>query len=56
MYGPITTLQCDGHLVKYILWTAFKMFDRDWHRVVDAQDILKMGIVFSFNGNRLIAI
>ena len=32
------------------------MLDRDWHRVVDAQDILKMGIVFSFNGNRLIAI
>lgn len=56
MYGPITTLRRDGHPVKHIPWTAFKMLDRDWRRVVDARDILEVGTVFSFDGNRLIAI
>jgi hypothetical protein len=56
MYGPITTLRHDGRLVKHIPWTAFKMLDRDWRRVVDARDILEVGIVSSFIGNELIAI
>ena len=54
MYGPITTLQREGHLVKHIPWTAFKMLDRDWRRVVDARDILEVGIPFSSDGHRLI--
>ena len=40
MYGPITTLRCDNRLVKHIPWSAFKMTDRDWTRVVDARNIL----------------
>jgi len=40
MYRPITTLRCDNRLVKHIPWTAFKMTDLDWVRVVDARDIL----------------
>ena len=40
MYGPITTLRCDNRLVKHIPWSAFKMSDQDWTRVVDARDIL----------------
>jgi hypothetical protein len=40
MYGPITTLCRDNCLVKHIPWTAFKMTDLDWVRVVDARDIL----------------
>ena len=40
MYGPITTLRRDNRLVKHIPWSAFKMTDRDWTRVVDAHDIL----------------
>ena len=40
MYGPITILRRDGHLVKKIPWTAFKLSDHDWHRVIDARDIL----------------
>ena len=40
MYGPITTLQRDNRLVKHIPWSAFKMSDQDWTRVVDAHDIL----------------
>ena len=40
MYGPITTLWRDNRLVKHIPWSAFKMTDRDWTRVVDARDIL----------------
>lgn len=40
MYRPIMRLRCDNHLVKHIPWTAFKIMDLDWVRVVDAQDIL----------------
>jgi len=40
MYGPITTLRRDNRLVKHIPWSAFKMSDQDWTRVVDARDIL----------------
>lgn len=40
MYGPITTLRCDNRLVKHIPWSAFKMADQDWLRVVDVRDIL----------------
>jgi hypothetical protein len=40
MYGPITTLRANNRLVKHISWSAFKLSDRDWHRVVDARDIL----------------
>jgi hypothetical protein len=36
MYGPITTVRRDNRLVKHIPWTAFKMSDLDWVRVVDA--------------------
>ena len=42
MYGPITTLRHDNRLVKHIPWSAFKMTDRDWTRVVDARDILRV--------------
>jgi len=41
MYGPITTLHGESRQVKHIPWTAFKLSDRDWHRVVDARDILE---------------
>ena len=40
MYGLITTLRHDNRLMKHIPWTAFKMTDLDWVRVVDACDIL----------------
>ena len=40
MYGPITTLCANNCLVKHIPWSAFKLSDQDWHRVVDACDIL----------------
>ena len=41
MYGPITTLRGERRQVKHIPWTAFKLSDRDWHRVIDARDILE---------------
>ena len=40
MYGPITMLWCNNHLVKHIPWSSFKMVESDWTRVVDASDIL----------------
>jgi hypothetical protein len=40
MYSPITTLRANNCLVKHIPWSAFKLSDRDWHRVVDARNIL----------------
>jgi len=39
-YGPITTLRANNRVTKHIPWSAFKLSDRDWHRVVDARDIL----------------
>ena len=41
-YGPFTALRCDNRLVKHIPWSAFKLGDRDWLRVVDARDILRV--------------
>ena len=40
MYGPITTLRRNNHVVKHIPWSAFKMGEQDWTRVTDARDIL----------------
>lgn len=40
MYGPITTLRRNNRVVKHIPWSAFKMTDNDWNRVIDARDIL----------------
>lgn len=40
MYGPITMLRRDNHVVKHIPWAAFKMVDHDWVCVIDARDIL----------------
>ena len=42
MYGPITMLRRDNRVVKHIPWSAFKMSDQDWCRVVDARDILQV--------------
>ena len=50
MYGPITTLRRDNQPVKHIPWTAFKLSDRDWHRVIDARDILEVHIPCSLFG------
>ena len=47
MYGPITTLRRNNRLVKHIPWSAFKMSDRDWTRVIDARDILGVSL-FNF--------
>lgn len=44
MYGPITTLRRDNRVVKHIPWSAFKMTDADWNRVIDARDILGVHI------------
>ena len=46
MYGPITTLRNNNRLVRRIPWSAFKMTDDDWNRVVDARDILGVGFLF----------
>jgi len=43
MYGPITTVRRENRVVKNIPWSAFKMVETDWTRVVDARDILGVG-------------
>ncbi|KAF8221475.1 hypothetical protein L208DRAFT_1074551, partial [Tricholoma matsutake] len=40
LYGPITTLRREGRIVKKILWSAFKLSNRDWMRVLDTRNIL----------------
>jgi hypothetical protein len=39
-FGYITTLRRDGHVVKHIPWSAFKLSEADWTRVQDAMAIL----------------
>ncbi|KAF8890903.1 hypothetical protein BD779DRAFT_1437956 [Infundibulicybe gibba] len=41
LYGPITTVRCDGRVVKHIPWSAFQLDDYDWARVFDAKEILR---------------
>jgi len=45
LYGPITTLQCDGQLTKNIPWVVFALDESDWAHVLDAKIILAV----SFN-------
>ena len=54
MYSPITMLRANNHLIKHIPWSAFKLSDRDWHRVVDTCDILGVGFPYSQFGHKLI--
>ena len=56
MYGPITTIRRENRLVKHIPWTAFKMTDLDWVRVVDARDILGVCMLVSIQESKLIII
>jgi hypothetical protein len=44
LYGPITMIRHNGRIAKKIAWTAFTLLDGDWERVMDARDILKVGI------------
>jgi hypothetical protein len=48
MYGPITTIRRDNRLVKHIPWSAFKMVELDWMRVIDARDILAVWLFLHF--------
>ena len=43
LYGPITTIRQNGRISKKIPWSAFTLMDRDWERVKDLRDILKVG-------------
>lgn len=49
MYGLIMTLCHNNCLVKHIPWTAFKMTDLDWVRVVDTHNILGVHTYVGFN-------
>ncbi|KAG6905515.1 hypothetical protein DXG01_002278 [Tephrocybe rancida] len=40
LFGPITTLQKNNHIMKHIDWVAFKLLDNNWARVIDTRDIL----------------
>ena len=40
IFGPIATLQRENCIVKHLPWSAFKLADNDWQRVVDVRDIL----------------
>jgi len=41
-YGPITTIRCEGRIIKHILWSAFTLSEGDWERVKEAGQILDM--------------
>jgi hypothetical protein len=56
MYGPITTLRRDNCLVKRLPWTAFKLAEPDWLRVIDARDILGVSKLFSIWEQELIVL
>jgi len=42
IFGPITTLRRENRVVKHLPWSAFKLTDSDWQRVVDVRDILQV--------------
>ncbi len=52
MYGPVTTLRRNNRVVKHIPWTAFRLSDVDWIRVIDARDILGVSFPCSLFGPR----
>jgi hypothetical protein len=48
LYGPITTIRQNNHLVKKIPWSVFRLSDDDWQLVYDTKSILVVGLlVFS---------
>jgi len=42
LYEPITVLRRDRRIVKKIPWSAFKISEVDWIRVLDAKSILEV--------------
>ena len=45
LFGLITVIRQNGHVVKKIPWTAFKLDDTDWARIADAQAILAVSFL-----------
>jgi hypothetical protein len=41
LFGPITVLRCDGRVFKKIPWSAFRISEMDWVRVLNAKSILE---------------
>jgi hypothetical protein len=41
LFGPITVLHCNGRVFKKIPWSAFKIIELDWVRVLDVKLILE---------------
>jgi hypothetical protein len=41
LFGPITVIRRDGRLIKKIPWSAFKITDADWARVLHVKSILE---------------
>ena len=42
VYGPITTIRRNGHIIKHLPWSAFRLSDSDWKRVLDVKTILQV--------------
>ncbi|KAG2347026.1 hypothetical protein BDR05DRAFT_839376, partial [Suillus weaverae] len=40
LFGPITTIQCNGKLIKKIPWSAFTFKSADWERINDTREII----------------
>lgn len=40
LYGPMTIVRREGRVIKKIPWSAFKISEVDWMRVLDAKSIL----------------
>jgi hypothetical protein len=49
LYGPITTIRRNGHIEKKIPWSAFSLSERDWERVADVRDLLKVSLAILHN-------
>ena len=42
MYGPITTIHRNGHIIKHLPWSAFRLSDSDLQRVLYVKTILEV--------------
>jgi hypothetical protein len=45
LFGPITVICQNGHIVKTIPWSAFNLSDSDWELISDACAILKVSVL-----------
>ena len=53
-FMAIMTIRSNGHIEKRIPWSAFTLTERDWERIANVRDILKVTVSFVVDNEQLI--